>query len=315
MNEYAKTGIVAGAAVLLAIVAGATSPRAIKAGVFDEQGEAFFPGFKDPFAATSLQVVDYDATASAPTSFKVEFKNGKWTIPSHHDYPADGKDRLAKTATGVMGLRKDKFRTDRKEDHAVCGVIDPEDSAASDPKDRGRRVTLRDAAGQVLADLIVGRKADDAGKRYFVRVPGQKRVYDVKMDADLSTKFADWIETDLTKIDPASVWQITLDNYAVVQNGSRFKIENEDKVDLQKDKDTWTTAGMKADEAVDAAQIGTITATIDKLEILGVRKKTEAMAKFLRGGSNSEFDKPDLLDLIDKGFIPTERGLLSKEGN
>jgi hypothetical protein len=58
----------------------------------------------------------------------VTFENGRWTIPSHHGYPADGKDRLAKTAAGLIGLTKDDFRTDNVADHEACGVIDPLDN-------------------------------------------------------------------------------------------------------------------------------------------------------------------------------------------
>lgn len=315
MNEFAKTGIAAAVAVVLASIVALTSPGAPKADEFRDQGELFFPDFKDPLAATSLQVVAYDATASAPAVFKVEFKNGRWTIPSHHDYPADGKERLAKTATSVMGIRKDAVRSSRKEDHAACGVLDPEDSAGGDASARGKRITLRDASGSALADLIIGKQADEDGKKWFVRVPGQPRVYAVKMDVDISTSFADWIETDLTKIDPATVWQITLDNYSIEQNGRYFKPSAETITVFEKPRDDWKTDGLAADQEVDVKAIGDITGTIDDLKILGVRKKTPAMVALLKGEEGTGFTDADLGDLVEKGFIPMRGELLSKEGN
>jgi hypothetical protein len=201
MNELAKTGIAAGVAVLLAIAAALSGPSAPKAADFAEQGHAFFPEFTDPQAATYLRVVQFDRVDSTAVPFQVEFKDGRWVIPSHFNYPADAKDRLAKTSTMVIGIRKEKIQTERKEDHAACGVVDPEDPGSFEPTARGKRVTLKDATGKTLADFIIGKKADDEGRRWFVRVPEQKRVYAVSMQPDLSTKFSDWIETDLTRVE------------------------------------------------------------------------------------------------------------------
>lgn len=315
MNDLAKTGIAVVVAAALAGLAAWTRPAAPKDDEFRDQGELLFPGFKDPFAATSLQVVEYDSTSGAPSVFKVEFKNGRWTIPSHFDYPADGKDRLAKTATSVMGIRKDTLRSSRKEDHALCGVVDPEESSGGDATARGRRITIRDASGAALADLIVGKKADEDGKKWFVRVPGQNRVYAVKMEVDLSTRFGDWIETDLTKIDPATVWRISLENYSVQQVGPYFKLTEEKMTDFEKARDEWTTEGLAADQVVDVKAIGDMTGTIDDLKILGVRRKTPAMVALLKGEEGSKFGDADIGDLVDKGFIPMRGELLSKEGN
>src|SRR6185437_15135674 len=97
---------------------------------FKDQGEFFFPDFKDPFACTDLEVVEYDNATATARQFKVMFKDGKWLIPSHHNYPADAKDRLAKTAGGVMDLKKDTIRSNRVEDQESLGVLDPLDVKA-----------------------------------------------------------------------------------------------------------------------------------------------------------------------------------------
>ena len=55
------------------------------------------------------------------------FKDKKWVIPSHYDYPADAQDRLSKTAAAVMDLTKDTIRSDDVEDQEAMGVIDPLD--------------------------------------------------------------------------------------------------------------------------------------------------------------------------------------------
>ena len=96
------------------------------------------------------------------------------------------------------------------------GVIDPLDTKITTLKGRGKRITLRDASEKVLADFIIGNEIKDrkTGQRY-VRVPGQKRIYGVKIKAEPSTRFADWIETNLLKLEASQIRKIVFDNYKV----------------------------------------------------------------------------------------------------
>ena len=139
-------------------------------------------------------------------------KDGKWVIPSHYDYPADAKQRLVDTATGVIGLTKDSIRSDRVEDQEAFGVVDPLDPKSTSLKGIGKRVTLKDASDKVLADFIIGNEVKDHPDQRYVRVPGQKRIYGVNVKVDLSTRFADWIETNLLKLDAARVRKVVIDH-------------------------------------------------------------------------------------------------------
>src|SRR5579872_5129284 len=105
MSELAKTATFVVVAIVLMGAALVRIPdRSGKNTTFDDQGKAFFPDFKDPFACTDLEVSDFDSSTATPLRFQVMYKNGKWIIPSHYDYPADAKDRLSKTAAAVMDL-------------------------------------------------------------------------------------------------------------------------------------------------------------------------------------------------------------------
>ncbi len=57
-------------------------------------------------------MVSFDPSTATATRFRVMFKDKKWVIPSHNDYPADASDRLSKTAAAVMDLTKDTIRSD-----------------------------------------------------------------------------------------------------------------------------------------------------------------------------------------------------------
>src|SRR5689334_1712564 len=108
MKETTKTLTFVIVALLLTGAAFLRVPdRTARSLTFNDQGQPFFPAFKDPFSCTDLQVVDYEPSTATATEFQVKFEKGKWVIPSHYNYPADAKDRLAKTASGVMDLTKD----------------------------------------------------------------------------------------------------------------------------------------------------------------------------------------------------------------
>ena len=72
---------------------------------FADVGQEFFAEFTDPLKATSLSVAKYDTEAKEPMAFSVKQDDkGLWVIPSHHNYPAEAADRLARTASSFMWL-------------------------------------------------------------------------------------------------------------------------------------------------------------------------------------------------------------------
>src|SRR2546423_1927387 len=105
-NSMIRTLIFAGTAVIatvFALAANQFTKPSTPAGAFDF-GKDFHPDFTDAAKATAMRVVAYDEATALPKVFTVEYKDG-WKIPSYHDYPADGKDQLAKAAASVIGLK------------------------------------------------------------------------------------------------------------------------------------------------------------------------------------------------------------------
>src|SRR5688572_32628385 len=94
-------------------------PREVCLEAFDDQGQEFFPGFKDGSAVTELEVVEFREAAAAAYPFVVKRDDkGRWTIPSHENYPADAKDRMGKAAAMLIGLTKQTVVGDVKGRHA-----------------------------------------------------------------------------------------------------------------------------------------------------------------------------------------------------
>ncbi|MGD8415172.1 MAG: DUF4340 domain-containing protein, partial [Candidatus Latescibacterota bacterium] len=278
-------------------------------------GEPFFPEFTDPNAARTLEVIEFDENTGEARPFKVTFQGGRWTIPSHYDYPADGKDRLAQTAASLIGITRDDFRTDNVADYAACGVIDPLDDSVVELKGRGKRVTIKGENDVILADLIIGKSYEDRENFHLVRLPGQKRVYGSLIDVDLSTKFSDWIETDLLELDADELQKIDIKDYSI--NEATKKIEmNEDLLLSKQDGDNWVASDMRDDEEVDKYKMNNFVKALDELSIVGVRPKPAGLSASLQQTSGKvSISTNDLLSLQDKGFYFTGDGLLrSNEG-
>ena len=313
MSELKLTGIFAGAAIVLALVAWALSPGRVTPEAFMDQGELFFPSFTDPNQAKSLEVIEYDQDAGAARPFKVEFKNGRWTIPSHHNYPADGEERLAKTAAGVIDIRKDDYRTNLVSEHEACGVIDPLDQDAVSLTGRGSRITIRGEGGEVLADFIVGKEVPDRPGFRFVRIPDQNRVYASKMNLDISTKFTDWIKTNLLDVKARDIEQIVIDNYSI--NERNYSIIPGEKTDLRRKDFVWSTNSLGGGE-LDTAKVSRLTKALEELEIVGVRPKPQGLSGALKGDGKAELTQADQISLQNKGFYIAREsgGLLSNEG-
>ena len=313
MNENKKTVVFAGVAVALAILALIFAPRRITPDAFLDQGEPFFPEFTDPNEAITLEVIDFDEATGAARPFKVTFENGRWTIPSHHNYLADGKDRLARTAAGVIDIKKDDFRSDNVSDHEACGVIDPLDETAG-LTGRGQRVTIKSSNQQVLADFIIGLPVENREGFRFVRVPEQKRVYAVRMDIDISTEFKDWIEADLLQVDKNKIDRVELRDYSI--NERTGSVQQRDDLMLNLKDGEWKANQMKSTQQVDSAKMQTVLATLDELTIVGVRPKPEGLSASLKKSSEGQaISQSDIRSLQSKGFYFTRDGrLLSNEG-
>ena len=281
MSELKITQRIAGAAIVLGLLAFATTPGRVAPDAFFDVGEPFFPEFTDPEAAATLQVIEFDEDTASATPFMVTNRGGLWTIPSHHDYPADGEERLANAAADVISVIKEDFRSDNVADHDALGVVDPTDETVSTLQGRGTRVTFRDPDERVLADLIVGRAVPGRPGLRFVRVPGQTRVYSARFEADISTAFEDWIETNLLEVERDQVQQITLNEYfideqtlSVVRRGEFVVTRNEE--------DGWDANELPEGQEVDTVQVNLLVGAVMTMNIAGVRPKPPGLSGNIR---------------------------------
>ncbi|MFN9757908.1 MAG: DUF4340 domain-containing protein [Planctomycetota bacterium] len=315
MNEMMKTAAICGGAVVLAVVASTMGPKEIKNDLFSDQGELFFPQFTDPTAAVDLEVTQFLEGSAEARKFAVRRDaEGRWTIPSHGNYPADAKDRMGKAAALLIGLKKEQCVGERKEDEVAYGVVDPLDGG-TDTKGRGTRVTMKDSAGNVLADLVIGKEVEKKLQVRYLRAPGKKRVYAAKLDGEVSTKFADWIETDLLKAQSWDIAKVTMDNYSVDETSGTIK-KGDVYVASKDDAGKWAFDGLDAaKEEPNEDKLREVGDTLGQIKIVGVRKKPEGLTAMLEQATG--FDRQILRQtLAEKGYFVANNGkLVSNEGD
>ncbi|MCS6952728.1 MAG: DUF4340 domain-containing protein [Bryobacterales bacterium] len=304
MREGIKTAAFAAVALVLSVVAALRQPEAATPRILSDQGELFYPNFRDPAAVRSIEILDYDEATATARPFKVAFERGRWVIASHHNYPVEAADRMARTAAALLDLRKDGVVSDSAEQHGRYGVIDPLDTKVTTLVGRGKRVTLRDRHGAVLADFVFGKPVEGKPGYRYVRVPGQKRTYAVKTDADPSARFADWVEGGLLRLSAASIRKIAVHRYQIDELAGR--LTHVRSVTVTREGGQWKASG---EEPVNITAAQALASALSGLRAVDVRPKPPTLAEDLRAGKIA-LTLEAALSLRQRGFFLTPGGRL-----
>lgn len=309
MNENLKTIAYVAAAVAFASLAAVVQPERFTPKILSDQGEAFYPKFTDPQLVKIIEVVDYDESTAAAKPFQVEFRKGRWILPANYDYPIDVGDRLVKTSASLMDLKKDSVVSESAADHGKYGVLDPLDNKSASLTGRAKRVTLRDARKEVLADFMLGKPVPGKAGYRYIRLPNEKRVYAVKTDADPSARFADWVNAGLLRIASNNIRRVQILSYQIDEASGR--LANLESTALLHEGGQWK---MQSGENFNKGAVQQMAATLDTLKIADVRPKPPSMAEGIRTGK-LEMTLEGAMSMRQRGFFlsPTGR-LLSNEG-
>lgn len=311
-SESRTTVAFLGVALVLAVAAWATSPRLETPANLADRGMRFFPGFTDPQSAASLEVFEFNQAAFAAQPLKVVNQDGRWTIPSHYGYPADGSEKLATTAAALIALTRDDIASENAGDHERCGVIDPLDETIAASTGRGTRVMVRGADESVLADIIIGAPVEGRDQMRYVRVPGQTRTYVSRVGAlSISTRVDDWIERDLLQVDRDDIDGIAIQHFLV--SAGRDNVSDGERLLLRRQRpDVW----MLTDNAqrLNTFPMNLLVTTLDELAIADVRPKPPGLAAALAGTGAARMSSADAADLETRGFLTTRDGGLVPVG-
>lgn len=330
-DSWGHTWWYVGAAAIALAITGAiemfSRPAAIEE--YGKIGQQFYPSFVDPTLAKSLEVSVFDQEKVRPVEFRVEQQeNGRWVIPSHHDYPSDAEEQLAKTASSIIGITRGAMVTRWEADHIRYGVVNPRQESLNvgDVEGVGERITLRKDDGSVLADFIVGNEVDGEAGQFYVRHPEEDDVYMAKLDINLSTKFSDWIDTDLFAFNNGDILRLRINDYSFNElNGSLTK---GDSMELARSKawgEDWALDSLNEEtEELEKTAISDTLSAIADLEVLGVRPKQKGLTPELQLDRQAITSQQSVTrlqqDLLERGFLlqpgdePESLKLIAREG-
>ena len=328
---------VAAAAVLLAFF---TKPSDATFDAASLTGQLLTPTFETEQAKT-LKIVKFDEESATLREFEVAEQDGVWSIPSQGGYPADAERQMAQASTAVMDREILALATQSAAEHDKFGVVEPSANLDVGQSGVGTRVTLLKGDGSSLVDLVVGKSVKDAENQRYVRRANQDVVFVVELDSEsLSTKFEDWIEDDLLKLNPFDIARVQIKDYTaeLVPQGMRIGVALEQRSDLTLTYDDsasqWTPEELlqfnidsKAfdpfelaeDEELDDSTLTDLKNALDDLRIIDVEQKPEGLSGDLKAGDDYFSDQASALSLMQRGFAPTvgedgQSEVLSTEG-
>jgi hypothetical protein len=329
MNQSNRTLVYVGIAVVAIAVAYFSRPAPVAEQLTDENTSLLlFPNFKDPKTATSLSIKRFNPDKLAFDEFAVVEKGGVWTLPSHDNYPADAKDQVVKAATLLSDLRLTGTETKEAEaqERERYGLLEPtiENFQKAGGASLGTHVIVQDAAKKDLANLIIGKEVPGKPDQRYVSVPGQNRIATIKVDTTkLSTKFSDWIETDLLKLGSVfDVTKLSLHDYSVdpdrgPQNRALMTFNR------PQDKNEWQIVEMKKfdeeaenyvealpgeGEELNSQKIDDMRSALNELKIVNVEKKPAKFRESLAATGDVNLTQETARSLQRKGFYLAPAG-------
>ena len=308
--------------------------------------QVLFPELSEASKAASLEIVSFDEDTATLIPFKVVKTGGVWVLPAQQNYPADAKDQLAAAATELIDRPILDVVSTSPGDHEIYGVIEPDaEKVEVGATGVGQLVEIRDASGNKLARLIIGKEdqrpggVPSAGRGLrFVRKAGQDPVYRVEIDTSkFTTNFDDWIEKDLLKLSPWDIRRLTIDDSTCsfevdsASGGLAVSQDRTSRIELAYDykEAKWSLvklqdfsgpgeaeeAALGEGEELASSRLNDLRNALGDLTIVDVVRKPTGLSADLKAEEAFTGDQEAVLSLAQRGFFPFQSGeILSSSG-
>jgi hypothetical protein len=241
---------------------------------------------------------------------------------------------MAEAAASLIDIKNLGIASTNPADHETFGVVDPTSTDLSaGSRGVGKKVVVQDGGNNILAQFILGKSDTSQTSVRFVRIPGQDPVYRVVMDVDkLSTKFGDWIEKDLLKLNAFDVRQVALNDYSVdeargvVEQRALVNVGFDPKdskwllnsIEVYKDKKGLVSEPLGPNQELNSDKLNDLKTALDDLQIIDVSRKPAGLSADLRVEDKLAQDRQSKISLAQHGFyiVPFNKQmvLFSNEG-
>ncbi|MEE2686401.1 MAG: DUF4340 domain-containing protein [Planctomycetota bacterium] len=328
MNEWTKTGVFGGLALVVVVVAVISKPRIENVALHEMEGKLLFADKFDEEnrdTAARLEIVTFDEDFGELRRFAVgkHKETGQWSIDPDQ-YPADNQEQLVEALTALTGLKVIGVHSEVQQDQEACQVVEPDiDELSTVSSGVGTLVTVRDKTNSEMVSLVIGKKVSEEGNQRYVRLPDNNVIYVVDVDTGpLSTDFKDWIETDLLDLASLDIRSVLLKDYALIPT-SQGRLQMQMKSDIHlgwnSEESAWaldnmvqykenepTETALLDDEELNSQTLNDLKFALDELEIESVKKKPEGLGADLGVDSSLANNPEGLRSLQELGFFPVQ---------
>lgn len=178
----------------------------------------------------------------------------RWTVPGYHGFPADF-DKLVTLVESLRAAKFTRFVTAQPERLERLGFA-------------GDRIELRDAAGQPLLTLQLGKNNESGGR--FVRLNDEPKAYLSDLNVWLDPVAKNWARSQLLDVKPDAVAAVEF-HFA---DAAPFAVKR------SADTATWTAEGLPEGQELRATTIDSLVAQLTTLRFSETTEPTapEAVA-------------------------------------
>ena len=328
MNEWTKTGVFGGLALVVVMIAVISRPRIENMALHEMEGKLLFADKFDEENrdnAARLEIVTFDEDYGELRRFSVgkHKETGQWSIDPDQ-YPADNQQQLVEALTSLTGLKVIGVHSEVQEDQEACQVVEPDiDELSTVSSGVGTLVTVRDKTNSAMVSLVIGKKISEEENKRYVRLPDNNVIYVVEVDtSSLSTDFKDWIETDLLDLASLDIRSVLLKDYALIPTSQgRLQMQMKSDINLgwNTEESAWALESMIQykenepsemalldDEELNSQTLNDLKFALDDLEIESVKKKPEGLGADLGVDSSLASNVEGLRSLQELGFFPVQ---------
>lgn len=168
-------------------------------------GEPLFEDY-EPTTVRRIKIERFDTQTGKLTTTVARRKGEQWLLPDKDNFVATNARHIAQVTNSLLQREVLEETSTKEADHSRFGVIDPAlHESTANKSALGIKITLEDASKRPIANLIVGKPAEQTRnaqlQKRFVSVPGQPSVYMIEVNPSaLTTQFAAWIQPNLFQL-------------------------------------------------------------------------------------------------------------------
>lgn len=233
----------------LAILAGITAAFSMGAIVMHLVGRPAGPGLSGgekmfPALAARLNDVGSVTIASHEDKFTVASTGSGWTVVERGNYPA----QFAAVKTTIVALSNLVTVEAKTRNPKLFSRLDVEDIGKKDGD--SKRLTIKDKAGKVLADLMVGKSRITIGNTgpamLYVRRAGTQQAWLARGTLEVRGEVHQWLVRRITHINRARIQQ-----YTIVRPDGTKAVLRKDKPDAKE----FTFVGLPKDRKIKSQRL------------------------------------------------------------